>query len=233
VCGGPRCEDSLAPPPLKVQLGVAPAAGWHFVSATLNGEAVTTTEYREGIELEDHPVRNEIVVTFEPDPAPSGCGVPPETGPTEPVMHGCLGRTFGDAGDAETILCDREYDDDIVRLELHDGPADVDPAPGRYDLATSYAECTTCVVLFLDQSGTPPIPAAGDAYVAVSGTVVVEEGERDGHIRAHLEDVTLEHVFINPDFSTTPAGDGCTTHLDWMLFDADLDLVAGKPARGI
>jgi hypothetical protein len=211
-----------------VRLGTSPAPGWYFEDVSIDG--VSLEPQQRDQPLEYALAGSVVVVTFtSTNPAPQ-CPLPPSLGPVADRAVHCLGRTFGDPTDAETILCDLDLDDsatpDVLVLELHDGNVG-DPVPGTYDLAAQgdYASCLKCSVLFTDR--VPPVPAQGDAWVATAGTMVIEAGEAGGHMTAHLDDLVLDHVTIQPDFSTPAAADGCSTAIWTARFDADIDYQPG------
>jgi hypothetical protein len=109
---------------------------------------------------------------------------------------------------------------DYLQLELYEGmgPFIGGFVTGTFPLTGSelqYATCTLCVRLFgdTDSNGAP-----AQFYMATGGTVTLSSVS--GYLTGSLSGVSFEHVTIDSSYNSTPVGDGCTSYVSSMSFDA-------------
>lgn len=84
--------------------------------------------------------------------------------------------------------------------------------PGTFQLTgeeTSFATCGACVEIGTDLVMTQQGIAPTDVYFATGGTLTLTSVEQT--FEATVTDLTLTHVTIAQDLTTTPVGDGCNT----------------------
>jgi hypothetical protein len=119
-------------------------------------------------------------------------------------------------------------DQDQVAIELYNDVgvfAGMSGFPaGTYTLdatETQYRTCGLCVRIFGDVQGNVD-PDRGH-YFATGGTVTITEvGEVGGRFKVTLDDVTFTHVTISGDFTSTPVGDGCESHITNLTTDVEI-----------
>jgi hypothetical protein len=203
----------------KVSFGVAPGAGYHFVSAFLD-----TTELDTSVLLFSQTQVYVLTVTFEPDAGNPGCKVQDPVGPAEAVGGSCRGFAFDGNPKPSTIICDLELDarisPNLARVEFHENA--MDQTPGVSTFSGNYVTCDPCLVIFPEQTGQAPAPAQGDTYVGQDGTLELFPAG-PGRVRGHVHGVHVVHSLIDPvTFIAAPDPDGCESDVWDLDFDAEL-----------
>ena len=103
-------------------------------------------------------------------------------------------------------------DPDALVLELYAGFGGFgsgDIRPGTYQLTGSdaqYASCGICLRLFTDLTGSGSQTMAKDQYFATGGSITLTT-TTGSNFSASLSNVTMTHVTIGSDFTSTPVGD--------------------------
>lgn len=125
---------------------------------------------------------------------------------------------------------------DALQLELYAGIGafqGTDIVPKSITLSgveLNYKTCSVCVRLFADTTQT----STAAEYFATGGTV--ELTSTNGNLTGTLTNVTMEKVTVAQDFTSTPVGDGCTTTITSLAFNAPLEMAtatAGDPSARI
>ncbi len=164
--------------------------------------------------------------TGTPDAPPANCLTATSHGTVTP------GEQLAEADDlaAPTFLgyqalLNADTAPDIIGLELYDGLGALAGgiAPGTYTIAgddLNYISCGLCVRIFTDATETE----IGSQYLATGGTVTITQVTPN--IQGTMSNITTETVTIAPDFTSTPVGDGCTSAVTSLAFDAAVTMQA-------
>jgi hypothetical protein len=143
-------------------------------------------------------------------PTGTDCFVPSSFGTVTAIQATAL----GDAASELYYYADLNADPDLLRIELFAGfgvvPSQIQP--GTYNLANdtkNYADCGACVII---NANNQPGSAPAAYYFAQSGTLQLTQVS--GSLAGTLSNAQFIRVNIaSSTFQTTPANDGCVTHI--------------------
>lgn len=122
-------------------------------------------------------------------------------------------------GFIQSTLADPKPDDVTLELYASSGPFGSGIHTGTFTIAgddAQYKTCGVCVRMFTDEyvtgSGSAAMLNFDQQYFASGGTVTLTDIGSDGSFKGTLHNITMQHVTIAQDFTSTPVGD-CTSNI--------------------
>lgn len=170
----------------------------------------------------------------EVDAAPVVCTISTDSFGDKGALTGAAYFSAGDdtTGADDDVLMFAAYLEtgepaDAIQVELYAGygvfPGAV--TPGTYTLSGAeldYATCGACIRIFTNVTSAGAddgiyMPTGGTLTVTTAGTAV------GGTLTGSISNLTLQHVEIAEDLTTTAVGDGCTSTMSNATFTGTLE----------